>query len=110
MGRGGDWEAKVRKILPKDEQIVAAMVGFYVSLYGVVKIVKMASGSPEPEPVKSPLATAVANATTGNVGKFGFEPPTLETFDAWSENNDNWAKWEEFISSPKLDLWVEGKL
>ena len=85
------------------------MVGFYVSLYGVVKIVKMASGSPPPEPVKTPLATAVANAT-GNVSKFGFEPPTLETFDAWSENNDNWAKWEKFISSPKLDLWVEGKL
>ena len=56
------------------------MVGFYVSLYGVVKIVKMASGSPPPEPVKTPLATAVANAT-GNVSKFGFEPPTLDTFE-----------------------------
>ena len=42
------------------------MVGFYVSLYGVVKIVKMASGSPPPEPVKTPLATAVANATGVN--------------------------------------------
>ena len=85
------------------------MVGFYVALYGVVKVVKMAGGK-APEPEKSPLAAAVANATGGSVGKFGFEPPTLDSFDAWSENADNWKKWEEFISGPKLDLWVEGKL
>ena len=90
-------------------QIVVAMVGFYVALYGVVKVVKMAGGK-APEPEKSPLAAAVANATGGSVGKFGFEPPTLDSFDAWSENADNWKKWEEFISGPKLDLWVEGKL
>lgn len=86
------------------------MVGFYVALYGAVKVVKMATAGPAPEPEKSPLAAAVATATSGNVGKFGFEPPTLDSFDAWSENDENWKKWEEFISSPKLDLWVEGKL
>ena len=60
--------------------------------------------------ISEALAVATVANATGNASKFGFEPPTLETFDAWSENNDNWAKWEEFISSPKLDLWVEGKL
>ena len=88
-------------------QIVAAMVGFYVSLYGVVKVVKMAGGK-APEPEKAPV---VATATAGgSSSKFGFEPPTLETFDAWSENAENWKKWEEFMSGPKFDLWVEGKL
>ena len=50
-------------------------------------------------------ASAVAGAS-----KFGFEAPTLDTFDAWSENAENWKKWEEFMSGPKLDLWIEGKL
>ena len=84
------------------------MVGFYLSLYGVVKISKM--GGKKPEPEKAAPVVATATATGGSVGKFGFEPPTLDTFDAWSENAENWKKWEEFISGPKLDLWVEGKL
>lgn len=105
-GKGGDLEAKVRKVLPKDEQIVAAMVGVYFSLFMVSKLARM-GGSKKPEPVP---VVATASALVGSTSKFGFEPPSIETFDAWSENAENWKKWEEFMSGPKLDLYLDGKL
>lgn len=87
------------------------MIGVYFSLFMFSKVVKMATASPAPPPAPV-VATASAGELTGNVAKFGFEPPTLEpdTFTAWSENAENWKKWEEFMSGPKFDLWVEGKL
>ena len=85
------------------------MVGVYFSLFLTFKVVKAASASP-PEPAAAPVV-AIASAS-GSESKFGFEPPTIEpdTFTAWSENAENWKKWEEFMASPKLELWLDGKL
>ena len=84
------------------------MVGVYFGTFLVFKGVKAATASP-PAPAPPPVV-ATASATGGASSKFGFEPPTLDTFDAWSENADNWAKWEAFMAGPKFDAWVEGKL
>lgn len=85
------------------------MVGVYFSSFMLFKVVKMATASPAPPPAPPVVATASAG---GAESKFGFEPPTLEpdTFTAWSENEENWKKWEEFMAGPKLELWLEGKL
>ena len=45
---------------------------------------------------------AVASA-----GKWGFETPTLENFDAWSANADNWKKWEAFMDGDGVNKWAE---
>ena len=82
------------------------MLGCYAGVFGLVKLKSALSAKP---PVPK-AAVVAAPAATGAASKWGFEPPTLDTFDAWGENAENWKKWEEFISGPKLDLWVEGKL
>ena len=79
-------------------QIVAAMIGFYASIFGVVKIKSAFSKKPEP-----PKPAPVAAAATSAVGsKWGFETPTLDTFDEWSNNAANWEKWEAFMSNTTL--------
>jgi len=103
-------EAAVRKVLPKDEQIVAAMVGVYFSLYVVGKGVSKLTASPPPPPAPTPPVVATASAGTGAASKFGFEPPTFENFTEWGENAENWKAWEAFMSGPKFDLWADGKL
>jgi len=96
-------EATVRKYLPKDEQIVAAILGTYAGIFGLVKLKGALSAK---KPVPAPVVAA-APAATGSASKWGFEPPTLETFDAWSENEANWQKWETFMSGPLLDKYIE---
>jgi len=93
-------EAAVRKVLPKDEQIVVAIVSVYASFYGLFKI--KSAFSAKPLPVAAPIAAPVSSGTGS---RWGFEPPTLDTFDAWEKNPDNWAKWESFLDSPKLEEW-----
>ena len=95
MGRGGDLEASVRKVLPKDEQIVVAMIGVYAGIFGLVKIKSALSAKP---PV--PKAAAVsAVPSTGSLGsKWGFEPPRdADDFDRWEQNEENWKAWEKFM-------------
>jgi len=48
-----------------------------------------------------------AAAASGSSSKWGFEPPTLETFDEWEKNESNWKKWEDFMSGPLLEKWCE---
>jgi len=100
--RGGNLEASVRKVLPKDEQIVVAVVSVYASLFGLYKIKSAFSKKPEVPVVAAPVATSSSSGT----GKWGFEPPTLDTFDAWEKVPENWTKWESFLDSPKLDEWA----
>ena len=104
MGRGGDLEASVRKYLPKDEQIVVAVVSCYAGLFGLYKIKSALSAKPPIPAVKAAPVAAVASSSTS---KWGFEPPTLETFDEWEKNDDNWKKWEEFMSGPMLEKWCD---
>merc|ERR1719453_2821747 len=105
MGRGGDLEASVRKHLPKDEQIVVAVLGCYAGVFGLVKLKGALSAKP-PVPA-APVAAAAAPAVAGSTSKWGFEPPTLETFDAWGANDENWKKWEAFMDNDKLlDQWA----
>ena len=43
-----------------------------------------------------PVAAVPAAASAGAL-KWGFEMPTLENFDTWSENAENWKLWEAFM-------------
>ena len=79
-------------------QIVAALIGVYVSIFGLFKINKALTKKPEP-PKAAPV---VAVAAAGSTSKWGFEPPTLESFDEWEKNEENWKKWEEFMSNNAL--------
>ena len=81
------------------------MIGVYFSFYLVSKLARM-GGSKPPAPAAVPVVATASASGTGS--KLGFEPPTLDTFDAWSENADNWAKWEAFMAGPKLELWLDG--
>ena len=78
-------------------------MGAYAGLFGLVKLKSAMSKKPV-----VPAAAPVAAATVGSssTSKWGFEPPTLETFDAWEQNPANWVKWEAFLDSPKLDEWA----
>jgi len=46
--------------------------------------------------VAEPVAAVPAAASAGAL-KWGFEMPTLENFDTWSENAENWKLWEAFM-------------
>ena len=78
-------------------QIVCAVIGVYAAIIGVVKI-KSAMGAKKPVP-KAAAAPAPAPAVAAAGSKWGFETPTLETFDTWSANAENWKKWEAFMDS-----------
>merc|ERR1712039_806843 len=95
-------DATVRKYLKKDEHIVLAVLGLYASVIGLVKIKSALSKKPVPE--AKPAAVVTATAGTAE-SKWGFEFPTLENFDAWGENEDNWKKWETFMEG-KFDEWL----
>ena len=144
-GRGGDFEASVRKVLPKNEhvrrrpfsrrlpapgshanlgprrlppapapsppllltaalrplpQIVTALVGCYVGIYGLVRIKSMMSG---PSKVPAPAAAAAAPAAAGS-GKYGWAPlNSVDELDAWTANATNMKTFEAFVSDPKND-------
>jgi len=98
-------EATVRKYLPKDEQIVVAILGTYAGIFGLVKL-KSAFSAKKPVPTPA-VAAPAAVAVGGTASKWGFEPPTLDTFDEWEKNEENWKKWEAFISGPLLEKWCD---
>merc|ERR1711907_507790 len=95
------FEAKVRKALPKDEQIVAAMIGVYFGSYALVKIKSMFS-KPAPKAIEAPAAAS----SSGTDSKYGFEVPTLDTFGDWAGKEDNWNKWIDWLGGKNnLDEW-----
>ena len=55
----------------------------------------------------TPVAAAAPTAVSGEATKWGFVPPTLDNFDEWGENADNWKKWEDFMGSPLLEKWAD---
>ena len=82
-----------------------AVVGVYASLFGLYKIKSALSAKP-PVPVVEAVAAAPV-VSGGAASKWGFEPPTLDTFDAWGENDANWKKWEAFMdNSTLLEKWA----
>lgn len=81
-----------------------AVVGVYASFFGLYKLKSAFSAKP-PVPA-APVASAPA-VSSGAGSKWGFEPPTLENFDEWGANEENWKKWEDFMSGPLLDKWAE---
>jgi len=92
----------VRKYLKKDEHIVLAVLGMYGGIIGLVKIKSALTKKPVPKAAPAPVAVA----TTGDASsKWGFEFPTMENFDEWGENADNWVKWEKFMEG-KFDEWL----
>mmetsp|Transcript_27516 Transcript_27516/g.45832 ORF Transcript_27516/g.45832 Transcript_27516/m.45832 type:complete len:105 (+) Transcript_27516:55-369(+) len=97
----------VRKYLKKDEHIVLAVLGCYAGIFGLYKINKMLTKKPVPAALE-PVAPVVSTGGSG-ANQWGFEFPTLETFDAWSANAENWKKWEAFMDGP-VDKWMEGKV
>ena len=85
-------------------QIVVAILGCYAGVFGLVKLKGALSGK---KPVPVAAAAAAPSTTSGSTSKWGFEPPTIETFDTWEQNADNWKKWEAFMSNDKLvDQWA----
>ena len=117
---------------PPPAQIVLAVLGFYSSIFGLYKISSALSSKPKVVPKVVAAAPAASSADL----KWGFEPPTLDNFDAWGENAENWRKWEvqppqrlerttakrgraaaadgwavrgwqEFMSGPLLDKWAD---
>ena len=66
-----------------------AVVGVYASLFGLYKIKSALSAKP-PVPVVEAVAAAPV-VSGGAASKWGFEPPTLETFDAWGANEENFV-------------------
>jgi len=83
---------------------VAAILSTYAGIFGLVKLKGAMSAK---KPIPAVAVAAAAPVATGATSKWGFEPPTLETFDAWSENEENWNKWEAFMSGPLLDKWCD---
>lgn len=83
---------------------MVAVLGCYATLFGLVKIKSALSAKP---PVPKAVETA-APAAAGGASKWGFEVPTLDTFDKWGENDANWKAWEKFMEGPLLDKWAEG--
>ena len=81
---------------------MVAILGCYAGVFGLVKLKSALSAKP---PVPA-APVAVASSSSGAGSKWGFEPPTIDTFDAWSENEANWAKWEKFMDSPLLEKWA----
>lgn len=80
-----------------------AIVSVYASIFGLFKVNKALSAKP---PVPTPVAAAPVESS-GTTSKWGFDPPTMDNFDAWEKNDDNWKKWEEFMSGPLLDKWCD---
>jgi len=76
-----------------------AVLGCYAGVFGLVKLKGALSAKP---PVPAAPVAAAAPAGTGAASKWGFEPPTIDTFDAWSANDQNWAAWEKFMSNDDL--------
>ena len=75
-----------------------AILGCYAGVFGLVKLKgAMSAKAPVPAPV------AVAAPTSGGAAsKWGFEPPTLDTFDSWEKNEANWEAWEKFMDNDTL--------
>ena len=73
-------------------QIVVAILGCYAGVFGLVKL-KSAFSAKKPVPTPA-VAAPAAVAVGGTASKWGFEPPTLDTFDEWEKNEENWKKWE----------------
>ena len=80
------------------------MLGFYASIFGLVKIKSALSAKP---PV--PKAAAItAPLTGGATSKWGFEPPRdADDFDRWSQNEENWKAWEKFMDGSGPNGGVE---
>eukprot|EP01040_Poterioochromonas_malhamensis_P024402 gene24402-30172_t len=74
-------EGAIRKVLPHDEQVVMAIMGFYVSLYFVSKALSGGKKAP---------VEAVASAVSVNAG----DVPSIESpeFDAWISTPGNLEK------------------
>jgi hypothetical protein len=81
---------------------VVAVVSCYAGLFGLFKL-KSAFSAKAPVPKAKVEAAAPAG---GSASKWGFEPPTLENFDAWGDNEQNWKKWESFMDGPLLEKWA----
>ena len=90
--------------LPISAQIVLAVIGAYAGIIGLVKLKMSLSKKPAP---KAAPAAAAAPVAVASAGKWGFETPTLENFDAWSANADNWKKWEAFMDGDGVNKWAE---
>ena len=89
-----------RRAPPRSAQIVTALVGCYVGIYGLVRIKSMMSG---PSKVPAPAAAAAAPAAAGS-GKYGWAPlNSVDELDAWTANATNMKTFEAFVSDPKND-------
>jgi len=92
----------VAKWFPQRHQLVLATLSMYVGVYGLFRMVK---GNPKPQKLqKSPQAVAAPVSSSTSEG--GFQGPSLENFDQWAEKEENWKKWEDWISTPgNLEKW-----
>ena len=70
-------------------------------------MVKLKGALSAKPPVPKAAPVVVAAASSGTTSKWGFEPPTLETFDDWEKNEENWKKWEAFLDGPLLEEWCK---
>ena len=88
---------------PHPSQIVLSIICCYATLIGGFKIKSMMSAK-TPVPAV-PVAAPTPSAAAGKELRWGFEPPTMENFDVWGENADNWKKWEAFMDG-KVEEWA----
>ena len=77
-------------------------MGTYLGIFGIFKIKSALTAKPPPPP--APVVAAAAPSGSSS-SRWGFEPPTLDNFNTWEANPDNWAKWEAFVNGPKLEEW-----
>ena len=86
---------------------MVAVVSCYLGVYGLSKLASM--GGKKKVAAPAPVVAAAAAVQTGGAdSKYGFVPPTLDSFDEWEKNDDNWAKWEAFMSNnTKLEEWCD---
>lgn len=79
--------------------MIATLAG-YTGIFGLYK---MARGNPKPPKPSQIKKSAVVAAQPENINlpvTGGFHGPTMETFDAWSNNADNLKNWEAWVAAP----------
>jgi len=79
-----------------------AVFGIWGMVIGTVNFFRL-RGALQPPPLKAKEAPAPASH---GKHRWGFEMPTMATFDAWAAKEQNWKHLDEFLNdSKRLGEW-----
>jgi hypothetical protein len=95
------------KNYPAREHVVIHWMGNYAALWAAFKINSSSSAATaKAAPVLA--AAAPVEVVAAGTHKYGFETPTMDTFDKWAEKPENWKNFESFVSDPsRFQKWVD---